>query len=484
MPRARALTAVEGLDGILGGGLPAGHLYLLEGSPGTGKTTLALQFLLEGVRRGEPVLYVTLSETKDELAEVAQSHGWSLDGVAVHELSADAGLQPDSEYTVFHPSEVELSATMTSVMDLVERLRPRRVVVDSLSEMRLLAGEPLRYRRRILALKHFFAGAGDCTVLLLDDKTAAGSDIELHSIAHGVITLEQVVPEYGGARRRLRVMKVRGVRFQEGHHDYEIVRGGIRLCPRLIAAEHGEPFSAETVSTGVAALDALLGGGLTRGTTTLLMGPAGCGKSLMAAQIAFAAASRGEPAAFFLFDEGIGTFRLGTAGIGLDMGPLIASDRLTVTQVNPAELSPGQFVHLVRHEVETRGARVVVIDSLNGYVNAMPEERLLTTHLHELFSYLRQCGVLALSVMTQHGLIGPMRITIDVSYLADCVVLLRYFEARGSIRKAVSVMKRRAGGHEKTIRELSLSASGIHVGEPLQAFRGVLTGVPAYDGTA
>lgn len=483
MSRARVTTAVEGFDAILGGGLPANHLYLLEGPPGTGKTTLALQFLLEGTRRGEPVLYVTLSESKEELTEVAESHGWKLDGVAVHELSSDMSLQPDAQYTVFRPSEVELGSTMKTVMNLVERLRPSRIVFDSLSEMRLLAGEPLRYRRQILALKQFFGAAGG-TVLLLDDKTAAGSDLQLQSLAHGVIALEPLTPEYGGARRRLRVMKIRGVRFREGYHDYEIVRGGLRVYPRLVAAEHGEAFEPRTMTTGLAALDQLFGGGLTRGTTTLLMGPAGSGKSLMAAQIASASAARGEPAAFFLFDESVATFLAGAAGIGLDLAPLVDAGRITVRQINPTELSPGQFVHLVRGAVEDSGARVVVIDSLNGYVNAMPEERLLTTHLHELFTYLRQRGVLTLAVMTQHGLIGVMQVPLDISYLADTVILLRYFEAQGAIRKAVSVMKRRAGGHEATIREFSLGASGIRVGEPLREFRGVLTGVPLYEGPA
>lgn len=482
MSRTRVGTAVEGLDAILGGGLPADHLYLLEGSPGTGKTTLAVQFLLEGVRRGETALYVTLSESKEELAEVAESHGWTLDGIAVHELSSDMSLQPDAQYTVFRPSEIELGSTMRSVMDVVQRVRPSRIVFDSLSEMRLLAGEPLRYRRQILGLKQFFGTAAGGTVLLLDDKTAAGSDLQLQSIAHGVIVLEQLAPEYGGARRRLRILKIRGVQFQEGYHDYEIVRGGLRVYPRLIAAEHGRPFAPQVVTTGVAALDELLGGGVSRGTTTLLAGPAGAGKSLMAAQIVFTAASRGEPAAFFLFDEGVGTFVAGTAGIGLDIQPLIDAGRITIERVNPAELSPGQFVHLVRDAVEGRGVRAVVIDSLNGYVNAMPEERFLVTHLHELFTYLRQRGVLTLAVMTQHGLIGAVQNQDDISYLADSVILIRYFEAEGAIRKAISVMKRRAGGHEATIREFSIGASGIRVGTPLRDFRGVLTGVPLYEG--
>ena len=482
MSRTRVATAVEGFDAIVGGGLPADHLYLLEGSPGTGKTTLAVQFLLEGVRRGESALYVTLSESKEELTEVAESHGWTLDGIAVHELSSDMSLQPDAQYTVFRPSEVELGSTMRSVMDVVQRVRPSRIVFDSLSEMRLLAGEPLRYRRQILGLKQFFGTAAGGTVLLLDDKTAVGGDLQLQSIAHGVIVLEQLAPEYGGARRRLRVLKIRGLQFQEGYHDYEIVRGGLRVYPRLVVADHDRPFAPRVVSTGVAALDELLGGGVSLGTTTLLAAPAGAGKSLMAAQIAFTAASRGEPAAFFLFDEGVGTFLAGTTGIGLDIEPLIDAGRITVEQVSPAELSPGQFVHLVRDAVEDRGARVVVIDSLNGYMYAMPEERFLTAHLHDLFTYLRQRGVLTLAVMTQHGLIGAMQNQVDISYLADSVILIRYFEAEGAIRRAISVMKRRAGGHEATIREFSIGASGIRVGAPLREFRGVLTGVPLYEG--
>jgi circadian clock protein KaiC len=484
MSQARVATAVEGLDGILGGGLPADRLYLVEGLPGSGKTTLALQFLREGARLGEPVLYVALSETNEELTEVARSHGWKLDGVVVHELSSDINLQPDAQYTVFHPSEVELGATMKGVTEVVERVRPRRIVIDSLSELRLLAGDPLRYRRQILALKQFLGAAGRATVLLLDDKTAVGSDLQLQSLAHGVIALEQLTPEYGGARRRLRITKVRGVRFQDGYHDYEILHGGLRVYPRLVAAEHGRRFEPQSMTTGLAALDTLLGGGIARGTTTLLMGPAGSGKSLMAAQVASAAAARGEGIAFFLFDEGIGTFLAGTAGIGLDMRPFIETGRVIVKQIDPAELSPGQFVHLVRHAVEKVGVGVVVIDSLNGYLNAMPEERLLTTHLHELFAYLGQHGILTLTVMAQHGLIGNTQVPLDITYLADTVVLLRYFEAHGAVRKAISVMKRRAGSHESTIREFRISASGIDVGEPLREFRGILTGVPVYEGPA
>jgi circadian clock protein KaiC len=479
--KAKVDTSIEGLDLILAGGLPANRLYLVEGDPGTGKTTLALQFLLAGLRRGERGLYVALSETREELTVVAESHGWSLAELDIYELAPEEALQPDAQYTVFHPSELELGETMKALLTHVEQSAPVRVVFDSLSEMRLLAGSALRYRRQILALKQFFASRGG-TVLLLDDKTAEGPDLQLQSVAHGVISLQTLAPEYGGARRRLRVMKMRGVAFNAGYHDYSIEHGGLRVFPRLIAASHGAPFEQRPISSGVPALDALLGGGLMPGTTTLVLGPAGCGKSLVAARIATHAAEQGQNAAFFLFDEGLETFLRGTAGIGVDVRRHIDAGRVTAQQINPAELSPGQFVHVVREAVEKRQAKVIVIDTLNGYMNAMPEERLLMTHLHELFSYLRQCGVLTLSVMSQHGLIGRMEGTLDVSYLADTVVLLRYFEARGAVRKAISVMKKRAGKHEPTIRELRVDDTGIHVGEPLSEFRGVLTGIPDYVG--
>lgn len=479
MPNSRVSTSIAGLDTVLGGGLPTNRLYLIEGDPGTGKTTLALQFLMEGIRRGEAGLYVALSETKEELRGVAESHDWTLEGIDVHELSSEETLQPDAQYTVFHPSELELGATVKSLLDRVNATRPVRIVFDSLSEMRLLAGSALRYRRQILALKQFFAARGG-TVLLLDDRTAEGPDLQLQSIAHGVITLYTLAPEYGGARRRLRIMKMRGVSFQAGYHDYAIEHGGLRIFPRLVAASHGHDFAADTVPTGVPALDALFGGGLVRGTIALVLGPAGSGKSLVAAQIGAHAAARGEHVAVYLFDESLDTFLRGTHGIGLDFAPLIDAGRVTVQQVNPAELSPGQFVHAVREAVERRGASTVMIDSLNGYMNSMPEERLLVTHLHELFAYLRQCGVLTLAVMSQHGLVGQMQSTMDVSYLADTVVLLRYFEARGAVRKAISIMKKRAAKHETTIRELFIRETGLGLGEPLREFRGVLTGVPEY----
>jgi circadian clock protein KaiC len=475
--RARAVSAVNGLDRVLGGGFPAHRLYLIDGDPGTGKTTLALQFLLEGVRRGEPVLYVTLSETKEELQSVADSHGWSLDGITIHELADDASLRPDTQYTVFHPSEVELSDTMTTVFQTIERVRPRRAVFDSLSEMRLLAHDALRYRRQILALKQFFIGR-ECTVLLLDDRSAAGSDQQLQSLVHGVVRLEQLAAEYGGARRRLRVVKLRGVEFPSGYHDYAIKTGGLQAYPRLIAAEHHEPFTREMLPSGLPALDALVGGGLARGTTTLIMGPAGSGKTLVAANFVAAAATRGERTVLFLFDEGRATLLAGTEGVGLDLRPHIDAGRVTLQQIDSAELSPGEFVHRVREAVEEGEARLVVIDSLNGYVSAMPEERFLDSHLHELFAYLRQRGIVAIVIMSQHGIIGHMQSTIDVSYIADAVILTRFFEARGAVRKAISIVKKRASAHEDTIRELKITSQGLHVSEPLRDFRGIFTGVP------
>jgi circadian clock protein KaiC len=479
--QSRLGTGCAGLDGILEGGFPANRLYLVEGDPGTGKTTLALQFLLEGARRGEPVLYVTLSETKEELTAVARSHGWSLEGVNLHELvPPEESLKAEAQYTIFHPSEVELGETTRAVVVEVERIQPRRVVFDSLSEMRLLARDPLRYRRQILALKQFFAGRHS-TVLLLDDRTSSDSDLQVQSIAHGVLMLEQLALDYGAERRRLRVSKLRGSSFRGGFHDFTIRTGGVEVFPRLVAAGRRGEFAPEPVASGVAALDALLGGGLDRGTSTLVLGPAGCGKSSLAAHFAAASAARGEPAAAIIFDEGVNTYLSRAAGLGTDLRPQVEAGRLTVQQVDPAELSPGEFAHAVCGAVEG-GARLVIIDSLNGYLQAMPDERFLTAQMHELLTYLNQQGVVTLLVMAQHGFMGAMSSPVDVSYLADTVVLLRYFEAAGAIRRAISVVKKRTGRHEDTIREMRLSASrGVEVGEPLKAFRGVLTGVPVLE---
>jgi len=477
----RLATGNAELDSILGGGLPDNRLYLVEGDPGTGKTTLALKFLLEGVRQGEPVLYVTLSETKEELTAVARTHGWSLDGINIYELIPDEeSLKTETQYTIFHPSELELGETTNAVLEEVERLQPRRVVFDSLSEMRLLARDPLRYRRQILALKQYFAGR-HCTVLLLDDRTSTVGDLQVQSIAHGVVELEHLAMEYGAERRRLRVIKLRGSGFRGGYHDFSIEKGGISLYPRLVAAEHHTEFRREMLSSDVPELDALLGGGLDRGTSTLLMGPAGSGKSSTAAQFVAAAARRGEPSATFIFDEGVNTYLARAAGLGTDLQSSVEAGLIKVQQIDPAELSPGQFAYQVRRAVEQDHARVVVIDSLNGYQHSMPDERFLTAQMHELLTYLGQQGVVTILVMAQHGLVGTtMQSPVDVSYLADAVLMLRYFEAEGAVRRAISVIKKRTGFHENTIREMRMSAQGITVGEPLSKFHGVLTGVPTY----
>jgi circadian clock protein KaiC len=478
---ARMATGIEGLDGILEGGLPANRLYLIEGEPGAGKTTLALQFLMEGARRGETGLYVTLSETQEELEAVADSHGWSLAGLTIHELvpSGDT-LKPDSQYTIFHPSEIELSETTNAVLEEVERINPKRVVFDSLSEMRLLARDPLRYRRQILALKQYFIGR-QCTVLLLDDKTSESHDLQLQSIVHGVVSLEHLAIEYGAARRRLRVVKLRGSRFRGGYHDFNLETGGIRIFPRLVAAEHRQRSVGGEVSSDVPELDALLGGGLTRGSSTLIIGPAGSGKSTIGAQFAAAAAARNEKSAVFVFDEITEMYMTRAEGINTDIRGYVDEGLIALQQVDPAELAPGEFAHRVIDAVERDSARVVVIDSLNGYLNAMPEERFLTIQMHELLTYLNQRGIVTLLIMAQHGFLGTSMVSpVDVSYLADTVLMLRYFEAEGAVRRALSVIKKRAGAHEDTIRELAITADGLRVGQPLTRFRGVLTGVPSY----
>lgn len=483
---ARVKTGVPGLDDVLGGGLPPNRLYLVEGNPGSGKTTLALRCLLEGRRAGEGVLYVTLSETKVELADVARSHGWSLDGVTVLELVApESELEPDNQTAMFQPSEMELGVTTRAVLAEVERLKPGRVVVDSLSEMRLLAQSPLRYRRQILALKQFFIGR-ECTVLLLDDLTSESEDLQLQSIAHGVLSLEQLSPAYGAERRRIRVTKLRGQKYRGGYHDFVIATGGLDVFPRLVAGEHDDGQKRGLLKSGNAELDVLLGGGLQYGTSAVLLGPAGSGKSTFALQYARAAAGRGERSAVFAFDERVETILERTAGLGMDITGPLGSGHITIQPVDTAELSPGEFAHHVRRAAEGAdgrpGAKVVVIDSLNGYLNAMPEERFLTAQLHELLTYLGHKGVVTFLVVAQHGLIGRMESPVDTTYLADTVVLFRYFETQGEVRKAVAVVKKRSGKHERTIRELTLGESGIALGKPLRDFHGVLSGTPTFHG--
>lgn len=476
-------TGVAGLDDILGGGLARNHLYLIEGDPGTGKTTIAMQFLMEGTSRGQKGLYVTLSESKTELLEIAASHGWSLDGIEIFELGPDEShLKPEAQYTVFNPAEIELADTTNAVLAEVERLEPERVVFDSLSELRLLARDSLRYRRQILGLKQYFAGR-NCTVLLLDDRTSEHHDLQLQSIAHGVIMMESVEREYGIKRRRLEVKKLRGARFREGFHDYCIKRGGVEVYPRLVASEHLLVLQPTQLKSGITALDTLLGGGLDSGTSTLLLGPAGCGKSTIAARYAVSEVERGGSVALFAFDESLATLLIRAKGLGLDIKKHVDAGKFTLRQVDAAELSPGQFVHEIRRLVEDHDLKLLIIDSLNGFLNAMPGEKFLAMQLHELLAYLNQKGVATLMTVAQHGFVGTNIDTpVDVSYLADTVLLFRYFEAAGEVRQALSVIKKRSGEHERTIRELVMKNGAIEVGNMLIEFEGVLTGAPTYRG--
>lgn len=471
-------TGIAGLDDILHGGLAQGGLYAVEGDTGAGKTTLCLQFLMAGVQAGEPALIVTLSESAADLRAMARSHAWDLNGVEILELIAtDRELSPDSHYTMFHPSEVELTETTRAILTAAERIKPTRVVLDSVGELRLLAQSSLRYRRQILALKHFFSRS-NATMLIVDDPRAENVELAIASIATGIITLERDATEYGAFRRRLQVLKMRGRSVREGYHDCRIVTGGIEVYPRLVAAEHKTLYARESIQSGLAGIDALLGGGLARGTSSLFLGPAGSGKSSLAAQYARAAAARGEHAAVFLFDESIATFIERSKGLGFDVTPLVEQGKLLLRQVDPAELSPGEFAHFIRATVEEYDTRVIVIDSLTGYLNAMPNERLLTLHLHELLTYLGARGITTIMLLAQHGLVGVGQAPIDASYLADTVLLLRFFEAQARVCIAISVIKKRTGAHERTIRELSFERGAIAIGEPITSFVGVLSGNP------
>ncbi|RAU39582.1 ATPase domain-containing protein [Pseudomonas sp. RIT411] len=477
-------TGNAGLDQVLRGGLPKDRLYLLEGTPGSGKTTLGLQFLFEGVRQGESVLYITLSETSEELRCVAESHGWSLDGVHLFELSAaDAVLGGAQEQTILHPWESELGDTIELIQARVDELQPRRLVFDSLSEMRLLAQDPLRYRRQVLALKQFFAGRG-LTVLLVDDLTASGGerDNHLHSLCHGVLTLERLTLDFGAARRRLQIQKLRGVDFIAGYHDFVLRRGGLEIYPRMIAAGRYQDFAGQPVPSNIADMDALLHGGPLRGTSTLITGPAGTGKTTLALQYVTAACARGERCAVYEFDERIGTLLKRAESMGMPLHRYIDEGLLVVHQIDPAELSPGEFAWRVRRDVDENDCRLLVMDSLNGYLAAMPQEQHLILQMHELLSYLSQSGVVTFLINPQHGLVGTMTSSLDISYIADTVVLIRFFEAQGRLRKAISILKHRGGGHEDAIRELRIDTRGIRVGQPLVDFRGVLTGTPEYFG--
>ena len=477
-------TGIVGLDAILGGGLPRNCLYLVDGNPGVGKTTLALQFLMQGVSENERCLYITLSETKVELDAVARSHGWSLDGIDIIELSAiERSLAGKAQNTMFQSAEVELTQLSKLLLGEIDRIRPQRVVLDSLSEMRLLAQNPLRYRRQILTFKQRFAERCG-TVLLLDDRSAAGLDVQVQSIVHGLISLAMAPLRYGVFRRSLSVTKLRGVEFREGSHDYVIKRGGLSVFPRLIAADHGREFKKAIESSGNRELDALMGGGLHTGTSNLVMGPAGSGKSTIAMMFAHAAATRGQRVDYYAFDEGAHILRSRAQDMGIDFDPHIAAGRIQLTQIDPAQVPPGELASMIVRAVERDKTHTIVIDSLNGYVNAMPSDDFLYLHLHELLTYLNQEGVLTLMILAQHGLLGVMGTPVDVSYLADTVILTRYFEARGAVRKAISVIKKRSGAHETTLRELILNERGIQLGQPLIEYEGVLTGVPRQLGGA
>ena len=478
----RTATGITGLDTILCGGFASDRMYLIEGSPGVGKTTLAMQFLIEGARRGERCLYITLSETRDELEAVADSHDWSLEGIDIVELAQVEDLfTARSQNTLFQPAEVELTGLANLLMSEFDRVKPTRMVLDSLSEMRLMAQNPLRYRRQILAFKHHFAG-GACTVLLLDDRSGTAQDAHVQSIVHGMLTLETVPLKFGINRRFLTVAKMRGSAFREGNHDYVIKVGGITVFPRLVASDHGVFPRVELFESGNDHLDKLLGGGLHAGTGTLFMGPAGSGKSTIASMFAARAAAGKHRVLYFAFDETIGILVNRARELGLDFDKSMQSGDLSIRQVDPAEIAPGELANEIIEGVDKGGVRLVVLDSLNGYVNAMPQEEFLHLHLHELLSYLNQKGVCTIMVLAQHGLVGAMGAPVDVSYLADTVLLTRFFEARGALKKAVSVIKKRSGAHETTIRELSMTEYGVSVGEALVDFEGVMTGVPRFLG--
>jgi circadian clock protein KaiC len=479
----KARIGVPGLDDILAGGLSRGHIFLLEGMPGAGKTTIALQFLLEGAREGERCLYITLSETEQELRQSAASHGWTIgEAIEVFELTPpDSILNTEQQQSLLYSSDLELGEATDQIFETIERVKPSRVVLDSLSEIRLLAQSSLRYRRQILAMKHYFTRHG-ATVLMLDDLTAEAADKTIHSVAHGVIRLEEMAPDYGAERRRVRIFKYRGQKYRGGYHDFTITTGGVNVFPRLVAAEHRIAFERTQLSTGIAGFDALLGGGVHAGSSTLILGPAGTGKSLIALNFAMAAIARGEKAALFIFDEELGLLFARMKALGIDLEAARERGDLIIEQIDAAELSPGEFTHRVRKTVDSKRIKTVVIDSLNGYQAAMPEENSLILHIHELLQYLNRCGATTFMTVAQHGLVGDMQAPVDVTYLADTVILLRYFEASGRVRRAISVIKKRTGVHETSIREYRISNDGLALGEPLTSFHGVLRGVPNYAG--
>ncbi|MFN3209374.1 MAG: ATPase domain-containing protein [Roseovarius sp.] len=476
----RVSTGVDGLDSVLRGGLTRNRLYLVEGTPGAGKTTLGLQFLIAGPAAGVKGLYITLSETQAELEAVAQSHGWSLDGLEIFEMADETDFGAEHEQSLLHSSDVELGETVKGIIERIEKIDPRLVILDSLSELRLLSQSPLRYRRQIMALKHFFAKR-NCTVLMLDDRTADPGDLQLHSLAHGVICLEQMASEFGAERRRLRIVKMRGLKYHGGYHDFTIETGGLHVYPRLVAADHAGSFPTDPVSTGLPGLDSLLGEGLVPGTNALLTGPSGVGKTTTAIRCMLSALQRGEKAAYFLFDERLSTLMQRCRALDMALEPYVENGQLYIRQIDPAELTPGQFASAVKDSVEDHGATLVGIDSLNAYLHAMPSDTYLMLQMHELLSYLAQCGIVSLLVVGQHGITGDLRTDVDISYLADTVMLLRYFESKGQLRKSIAVIKTRTSDHEKAIREFRIDKDGLSLGEPISTFSDILSGRPILD---
>jgi circadian clock protein KaiC len=481
----KAMTGIPGLDDVLHGGLSRGHLFLLEGEPGAGKTTIAIQFLLEGAGRGERCLYISLSETDAELRRTIDSHGWTLPELfVIHELvPADDTLVPEKQQSLLYSADLELGETTRQIFDTVDRVKPERLVLDSLSEIRLLAQSSLRYRRQILAIKHYFSKL-NATVLFLDDLTAETGDKTVHSIAHGVIRLEEIAPDYGAGRRRLRVSKYRAQQYRGGYHDFDIQRGGVKVFPRLVALEHHTRYERTKLSAGIPALDKLLGGGVEKGSNTLILGPAGTGKSLIALNFGVAAIKRGEKIAMFVFDEELDLLFDRTRSLGIEMEKHVKDGSLFIQQVDAAQVTPGEFAHRARELVDSKAITAVIIDSINGYRAAMPEENSLILHMHELLQYLNRRGASTFMTVAQHGIVGTMDAPVDITYLADTVILLRYFEAQGEVRRAISVVKKRAGEHESTIREFRIGKGGITVGEPLKDFTGVLLGVPTFNGAS
>jgi circadian clock protein KaiC len=485
----RLSSGIEELDHILGGGFPARRMFLIEGAPGTGKTTLALQFLLAGAQNKEQGLYVTFSESDNEIRSVAESHHWDLRGIELQELnSLGDRLKDDEQYTVFQPADVELSETTARVVAEVRRVKPQRVVIDSLSEIRLVARDPLRYRRQILALKEILSEC-DCTVLFLEDYTLGNPDLLLQSIAHGVILLEKTQAEYGCLRRKLQVSKLRGGPSLDGVHDFAIRPGGLQVFRRMVSSDtvraSTSANSSGILSTQNAELDRLTGGGVYWGTGVVLVGPAGTGKSTVGIQIISAAANEGHKASVFLFDEATANYVSRAKNVGLDLSPHISAGRVQVHQIDPNEQSPGEFAYLVRKQVEDGGVRVVVVDSLNGFLTAMTSERFLLAQLHELLSYLNSRSVLTIMTTAQHGMLNTADTTsFELTYLADLVIYLRYFEASGDVRKAISVIKNRLAAHETSIREFKITAKGLEIGLPLKDFEGILSGIPKYLGQA